>query len=1282
MLRVLSHADTDLLAITRALGDLPDGFPEVRVANPASLDGVDGILDGARVVVVRLLGGRRAWEEGVEELRRRAAAGDGTGFALLLLGGEPQPDAELAELSHAPAGALAQAFEYLRHGGVGNAEQLLRFLADTFLLEGYGFDAPEELPSHGSYEPVLAPSAAPARPPGPSRDESWSATDHQSSLDAPPRDEARPRVGIVFYRSHLAAGNTAFVDALAQAVVDAGGVPTCVWAQSLRPDPEGRVALLEELDGEVDALIVTVLASGGSTAADVDATAASGWRADALAALGVPVIQAVCVTRSRAAWDESPSGLSPMDVAMQVAIPEFDGRLLGGVVSFKEPHGRFDGVSLYAPDHERCASVAQLTVRIARLRTTAPAERKVVVMLSSFPTKHARIGNAVGLDTPASAIALLEALRDAGYAIDDIAADGDALIHGLIAAGGYDPDHLTDAQLGAAVARLPVAQYEQWFAELPEALRSSIVDTWGPPPGTQWRDGDDLILAGLDLGGVFVAIQPPRGYGEDPSAIYHDPELAPSHHYLASYWWLDRVWGADALVHLGKHGTLEWLPGKSVGLSAACAPDAVLGTLPVVYPFVVNDPGEGVQAKRRVHATIIDHLIPPMARAGTHDELAVLEDLLDEYARMEALDPSKLPALGARIWEALLEANLHHDLGLDDGAAPEDDEAIGTVIEHLDTYLCEVKDLQVRDGLHILGAAPVGEPLRNLVAAIMRLPNADVPALRRAIGAARGVDELALIESGSREELDRLDAAQDMVLDALSARGWSANEVPDVARNVLDTEDPAVLAALRFACEELVPRLRASAGEMDAVLAALDGRYVPAGPSGSPTRGRVDVLPTGRNFYGVDPKALPSQLSWDVGVRLGDALLDRHVQEDGRHPETVGIVVWGTAAMRTHGDDVAEILHLLGVRPVWNADTRRVTGTEVVPLSELGRPRIDVVVRISGFFRDAFPHLVSLIDDAVTTVAALDESEDDNFLRKHVRADADRLADELGERGAWRRSTARVFGSAPGSYGAGLLELIDARNWRDDADLAAVYEAWGGYAYGAGLDGVEARGAVRDCFARIEVAVKNIDNREHDLFDSDGYFQYHGGMVAAVRALSGRDPKAWVGDSADPARVRALSLAEEARRVFRSRVTNPRWIGAMVRHGYKGAFELAATVDYLFGYDATTGVVDDWMYEAVAEKYVRDPDVGAFLRRSNPWALHAMTERLLEAAERGLWAAPKAETLDALRGELLDVEAQLEEAAEGVAQGAPLPGASTPREGRPEGSFPEAPSRGHGGLGV
>jgi cobaltochelatase CobN len=747
-------------------------------------------------------------------------------------------------------------------------------------------------------------------------------------------------------------------------------------------------------------------------------------------------------------------------------------------------------------------------------------------------------------------------------------------------------------------------------------------------------------------------------------AIYHDPELAPSHHYLATYWWLDRVFEAHAVVHLGKHGTLEWLPGKGVGLSAACAPDAVLGTLPLFYPFVVNDPGEGEQAKRRAHAVVIDHLVPPMMRAETYDELAQLEQLLDEYARCESLDPAKLPALAGRIWELLHDAELHRDLGVQE--RPPDHE-FGDFIGHIDGYLCEIKDLQVRDGLHVLGAAPQGEQLRGLVAAILRLGTpGGTPGLRRALGAAFGLDEPVLLEApGVRvsdpppallarfpgpaatgaDLVDRLDEAQQALLAALAQQAWDRTAVEEVCERELGLTDPGVTTVLRFACEEVLPRLQRTDEEIANLLHGLAGGFVPAGPSGSPTRGRVDVLPTGRNFYSVDPKSLPSELSYDVGARLADALLARHLAEDGAYPEMVGIVVWGTAAMRTHGDDLGEILALLGVRPLWNRETRRVTGLEVIGLDELGRPRIDVTARISGFFRDAFPNLIALIDEAVRTVAALDEPVERNFVRKHALADRDRLVAELGEAPAWRRATARIFGSKPGAYGAGLLPLIDARNWRDDADLAEVYEVWGGYAYGDGLDGAPAREAMRDQFARIQIAVKNVDTREHDLFDSDDYFQYHGGMVAAVRSLTGSDPKAWIGDSSDPQRVRARSLAEESRRVFRARVANPRWIASMMRHGYKGAFELSATVDYLFGYDATTGVVEDWMYETLTEKYVLDPDVGAFMRRSNPWALRAIAERLLEAAARGLWAQPPAEALDGLRSAYLELEGELEEAS-------------------------------------
>jgi cobaltochelatase CobN len=806
-------------------------------------------------------------------------------------------------------------------------------------------------------------------------------------------------------------------------------------------------------------------------------------------------------------------------------------------------------------------------------------------------------------------------------------------VHRLIAAGGHDVEWLTEEQLAAAPARVPLATYETWFAELPAALRERIRAAWGEPPGELYVDGTDIVPASLRFGNVTLLIQPPRGFGENPVAIYHDPDLPPSHHYLAAYRWL--AGEVDAVVHLGKHGTLEWLPGKGLGLSAGCAPDAVLGDLPLVYPFIVNDPGEGTQAKRRAHAVVVDHLVPPMARAETYGDLARLEQLLDEYATVQALDPAKLPAVRAQIWTLIQAASLHHDLGL--AEAPADPEFDDFVL-HVDGYLCEVKDSQIRDGLHILGAAPTGEARVNLVLAILRAAQIwggrhALPGLRQALAAHCGLSDVdGSVAAASTEVVDRLEGLARQLVERADAAGWA---VAGLAEQVLGGPAPGVQAVLEFAATEVVPRLSATTGELDAVLHALAGGYVPAGPSGSPTRGLVSVLPTGRNFYSVDPKAIPSRNAWDVGVALADSLLDRHRADTGEWPRTVGLTVWGTSAMRTQGDDIAEVVALLGCRPVWDDASRRVTGFEVVPLAELGRPRIDVTVRISGFFRDAFPHVVALLDDAVCAVAALDEAPDRNYVRAHALADT-------GEHGDWRRATTRIFGSKPGAYGAGLLPLIDARNWRDDRDLAEVYAVWGGYGYGRGLAGRAARDDLERVYRRISVAAKNVDTREHDIADSDDYFQYHGGMVAMVRALRGSSPAAYIGDSHLPAAVRTRSLAEETRRVFRARVVNPRWIEAMRRHGYKGAFELAATVDYLFGYDATAGVVEDWMYESLAASYVFDPGVRDFLAKSNPWALRGITERLLEAAERGLWERPEQATLDGLRAAYLAVEGDLE----------------------------------------
>ncbi|MGY2020792.1 MULTISPECIES: cobaltochelatase subunit CobN [Nocardia] len=1191
MIVLLSTSDTDLLS-ARASG------ADYRWGNPARLlvDDLPGLLDGADLVIVRILGGKRAWEDGLEALRV-------SGIPLVALGGEIAPDAELMECSTVPGGVAADAHNYLAAGGPENLRQLHNFLSDTVLLTGHGFEPPIQLPSWGELDRAAATQAE------------------------------GPTVAVIYYRAQHLAGNTAYVDALCTAIEQAGARALPLYCASLRTAEPELIATLRR----ADALVVTVLAAGGTK----PATASAGgedeaWDVGALADLDVPILQGLCLTTGRAQWEANDDGLSPLDVATQVAVPEFDGRIITVPFSFKEFDA--DGLSTYVPDPERAARVAGIATRYARLRHIPAARKRVAVMLSAYPTKHARIGNAVGLDTPASAIRLLTEMRSAGYdlggpgevpGLDE--QDGDALIHALIAAGGQDPDWLTSEQLEGNPIRIGAATYAAWFDTLPDDLRAAVVEAWGPPPGELYVDRSsdpdgEIVIAALRFGNVVLMVQPPRGFGENPVAIYHDPDLPPSHHYLAAYRWLSAPegFGADAMVHLGKHGNLEWLPGKTLGMSASCGTDAALGDLPLIYPFLVNDPGEGTQAKRRAHATLVDHLIPPMARAESYGDISRLEQLLDEHANISALDPAKLPAIRQQIWTLMRAAKMDHDLGL---AERPDEDSFDDMLLHVDGWLCEIKDVQIRDGLHVLGRAPVGGSELDLVLAMLRARQLwggerSVPGLREALG---------LDESGG-EARERVDAVEDRargLVAALQAADWSADAVDGL------TDNAEVRQVLRFAAREVVPRLRQTGVEIDRVLHALDGGFIPAGPSGSPLRGLINVLPTGRNFYSVDPKAVPSRLAWETGQAMAESLLDRYRADHDEYPRSVGLSIWGTSAMRTSGDDIAEVLALLGVRPVWDEASRRVSTLEVLSLEELGRPRIDVTVRISGFFRDAFPHVLALLDDAVRLVADLDEPAEANYVRAHALAD-------LAEHGDQRRATTRIFGSKPGTYGAGLLQLIDAKSWRTDDDLAQVYTTWGGYAYGRDLDGAPAAEDMRGAYRRIAVAAKNTDTREHDIADSDDYFQFHGGMVATVRALTGKNPEAYIGDSTRPDAVRTRTLSEETARVFRARVVNPRWLEAMRRHGYKGAFEMAATVDYLFGYDATTNVVADWMYEKLTESYVFDDVNRKFMEQSNPWALHGIAERLLEAAERKLWEHPEPDTLERLRQVYLAAEGELE----------------------------------------
>jgi cobaltochelatase CobN len=1071
----------------------------------------------------------------------------------------------------------------------------------------------------------------------------------------------------------------------------------------------GSPAALEIVGGRADVLISTLSFALG------DPGSAEG--PSALERMGIPIIQAITSGMPREAWEVSLRGLTALDTAINVAIPEFDGRIVSVPLSFKDRSEEAPG--LYAPHPDRVARIAGLARGVARLRRLPRSRMRVACVLTNSGAKASQVGNAVGLDAPASLLTLVRAMRRDGYTVDGVPATSDTLMFELLSRGSYDDQHPLDP---ARAHRFSRHRYAAAFARFPPASRKRMEDWWGAPsdrgdtlrdparridkkiavkaaagaetPAQEpWSDAADYLFAAMEVGQILVALQPPRGYGMNPDAIYHTPDLPPTHHYAAFYRWLatpvaDGGWGADAIVHLGKHGTLEWLPGKGVGLSCECFPDVLLGDLPLIYPFIVNDPGEGSQAKRRAHAVIVDHLMPAMTNADTYGPLASLNDLVNDYYSVEKLDPSKLPIIQQQIWALIQQTQLKADLDLramlardhgdhthewDDDVTPDgvpvtlaemSGNDVAHLIEDIDGYLCELGTAQIRDGLHTLGAMPA---LPDTLRALTRLPNGQVPGLQAAMAAAFRLDLDGLLAApgarfdhardlaGARcwthaDAIERLEVlAHDLFVD-LEGLGFQERSVDAVVEARLGMADETVARPLRFACRTLVPAIEQVTDEIDHVIDALAGRYVPPGPSGAPTRGMAHILPTGRNFYAVDPRALPSQAAWRVGQQLADELVARHLAEEQRYPEMIGIGVWGTSQMRTQGDDIAEVLALLGVEPVWDAQSRRIQDLAVVQLERLGRPRIDVTLRISGFFRDAFPHLIELVDRAVEMVVSLDEPPEQNFPRKHYLAEVakptDAALDEVEARARYR-----IFGAKPGSYGAGIQQLIETRHWQSDQDFATVFVEWGGYAYGRSADGVDARDVFVDRLRTIEVAVHNQDNREHDIFDSDDYYQFHGGMIATVRSLTGRQPKAYFGDSSRPDHARVRDLREEALRVYRSRVVNPKWLDSIRRHGYKGGLELTATVDYIFGFDATAHVAPDLVYEGLAAEYALSAEMQRFLEQSNPWALQAIADRLLEAADRGLWEKPAADTLAALRDLRLKAEAFVEARGERVQAG-------------------------------
>ena len=1178
-----------------------DGGPSLRLANLMHLGHnmsvdlyVETVVRHAKIVIVRLLGGRGYWPYGVEQI---AWACEDANIPVAFLPGDDQPDADLAVLTTVAPEAAHRLWQYGVHGGIENAVDLLRYAADLIGFDG-DWQEPRPLLRAGIYWPgrdAIDLAGVQAE---------WSS--------------GAPVAAIVFYRALVQAANLKAVDALVAGLTAAGVNPLPVFVSSLKE--EVSAATLAELLAAAPPAVV-LNATGFAVSAPGGAR-----RPTPFDEAGCPVLQVVFSGGNVEAWRDGMQGLSARDIAMNVALPEVDGRILSRAVSFKgralrDTRTETDIVA-YEPVADRIAFVADLAAAWARLADTPAEDRRIALVLANYPNRDGRIGNGVGLDTPAATINVLQALAAAGYDIEGIPADGNALVDRLTAGPTNQSGAATDR---TATETLSAADYATFFDSLPIDLRRRVTARWGAPETDPFfLDEGCFAVPVFRCRRIAIGLQPARGYNIDPQASYHDPDLPPPHGYLAFHAWLRKSFAAHAVVHMGKHGNLEWLPGKALALSAECFPEAALGPMPHLYPFIVNDPGEGSQAKRRAQAVVVDHLTPPLTRAESYGPLARLEQLVDEYYEAAGMDPRRLKVLRADILDLCRATGLDTDCGMDpDGDAE-------TALGKLDNYLCELKEMQIRDGLHVFGESPDGRLLTDLLAALVRVPrgtDAAEVSLHRALAADLDLDfdplDCALGDAWSGAK----PAALENGGGPWRTHGDTVERLEDLAASLIAGDqscDPkwSATATVLAAVENSLRPAVAACGdaEMAALLRGLDGRFVEPGPSGAPTRGRTDVLPTGKNFYSVDTRTVPTPAAWTLGWKSASLLVERHAQEHGSWPRGLALSAWGTSNMRTGGDDIAQALALIGARPTWDTASRRVTGFEVLPLDVLGRPRVDVTLRVSGFFRDAFPGLIDLFDSAARAVAALDESETDNPLAARTEAETARLiAAGTDEKEAARRAGYRVFGSKPGAYGAGLQALIDEKGWQTDADLARAYVAWGGYAYGAGSEGASEHGLFETRLKQVEAVVHNQDNREHDLLDSDDYYQFEGGMTAAVRHLSGDQPAVYHNDHSRPETPRVRTLEEEVARVVRARVVNPKWIAGVMRHGYKGAFEMAATVDYMFAFAATARCVRDHHFDAVFEAYLGDDEVRAFLEANNPAALKEMSERLLEAQERGLW---------------------------------------------------------------
>jgi cobaltochelatase CobN len=1077
----LSFSDSDLNALSCAYAAAPEPKPTLRLASLATLRhpyAVDLYLETvcarAKLIVARILGGADYWRYGIDELATLARR---RGVKLALLPGDRRPDARLAEASTLPPRSVAELWRYFDEGGPGNMAGALAFVAAEL---GFGWPVPGPVPVEAF---------------GHCESASFGAARTSRAL-------------IIFYRSVYLTNDLAPIEALSRALNERGLATTSVYVTSLKD--EAALAPLREL---VARRSFDVVVNATAFSARLDESEGT-----VLDSIDAPVLQVVLAGSGVDAWRASRRGLSPADLAMHVALPEIDGRILTRAISFKavaerEASTEF-GAVVHQPLADRVDFVADLAASWARLRRKPAAAKRLACVLPDYPSRCGRTGYAVGLDTPASAVAIAEMLSAAGYSVT---ADHDA------------PSLITAMSEGPLEPALTLADYQAELATAPESFRASLEAAWGDPAGDPSAIDGAFRFRFVRLGRLIVAVQPDRGDAARRRGDYHDLTLPPRHAYVAFHFWLTRRERIDALIQLGAHGTLEWLPGKAVALSESCAPEVLIGPTPVIYPFIVNNPGEAAQAKRRIGAATIGHLTPPLIAARAHGATLELEGLFDEFAEAQGLDPGRARAIAELILERGQATGLLKECAAD-GKPP--DEALVA----LDGWLCDLKDMRIGHGLHVFGRSPE------------------------------------------------------------SAEGFASGLALDVE-----------------ATETLVERVAAcGAAESLGLLGALAGRFVRPGPAGAPARGRLDVLPTGRNLFAVDPRSVPTRNAWEIGYRAADAVVARYAQDHGRWPQRIVIDLWGSATMRTGGDDLGQAFALLGCRPTWDTSSNRVSGFEILPLAMLGRARIDVALRISGLFRDVFPTQIALFAAAVRAVAGLEESAQDNPLT-----------------GSSDAAPARVFGAPPGAYGVGLGRRIAEDGWSGRADLAEAYFAATSYAYDGEGEGREAAAAFRDCVAVSDAFVHAQDLPGQDALDADAFAEHEGGFAAAAQSVGAR-PALYHVDSTSPGAARVRPLAQEIARALRGRAANPRWLAGQMRHGHRGAAEIAQSLDNLYAFAALTDAVESEQFDLMFDATLGDDAVRAFLSDANPLAARHMAGVFEAAARRGFWRSRRNSSLSRL----------------------------------------------------